>query len=152
MPDDDFQPAYDLEEDFPNLRASDWAVTSPQSKAYNCIAYAAYDLRRNWDACGLYGYYWPPGALKEDSVKGWMDAFRVLSYKPCDNADLEPGFEKIAIYAKDGVPTHVARQLESGSWTSKLGRDEDICHPTLEALNGSFYGEVVRVMRRPRYS
>jgi hypothetical protein len=150
MSPDDFQPDYDLEEDFPNLRSSGWAITSNRSTKYNCIAYAANDLKRYWDTSA--GYYWPPGALKEDSIAGWADAFRVLSYKHCDDARLELGVDKIAIYAKDGIPTHVARQLESGTWTSKLGSDEDICHHTLEALNGSLYGAVVSVMKRVRYS
>ena len=54
--------------------------------------------------------------------------------------------KKIAIFGmkeSDGSvsPTHAARQLESGEWTSKLGKDfEDIPHTTLDALNGPVYG------------
>lgn len=140
---------YDLEEDFPNLRAGGWEETSKRDTKYNCIAYAAYDFRRKWDTSK--GYYWPPGALREYSVDGWADAFRVLGYKPCDSTELESGYEKIAIYKKNEKPSHVARQLASGIWTSKLGLDEDINHNTLEALEGELYGKVDKVMKRKRY-
>lgn len=93
--------------------------------------------------------FWPPGAV-EDTLEGWADAYRVLAYKSCNDASLEKGFEKIAIYVEDGSPQHVARQLEYGTWTSKLGNDEDISHHTLEALEGEFYGKVVALMKRQR--
>jgi hypothetical protein len=62
---------------------------------------------------------------------------------------LEPGLEKIAIFAKGGRPTHAARQLGSGRWTSKLGRAEDIEHD-LRALEGEAYGAVAFFLQRPR--
>ena len=65
----------------------------------------------------------------------------------CDNADLEAGFEKIAIYQLAGVPTHAARQLDDGSWTSKLGALEDVQHP-LDGLRVEDYGEPVRYLKR----
>lgn len=144
------QADYDLEEDFPNLRASGWDKKSERTPAYNCIGYAAGDTRY-WDTAK--GYYWPPGALREYSVFGWASAFRLLNYRPCDSRELEAGIEKIAIYEHAGKPTHVARQLESGEWTSKLGPDEDIHHNTLQALEGDppAYGEVVHVMKRQRW-
>jgi len=56
-------------------------------------------------------------------------------------------FEKVAIYALDGEPTHAARQLSDGTWTSKLGKDIDITH-TLRALEGSTYGQVAAYLKR----
>jgi len=53
---------------------------------------------------------------------------------PCDSAEVEPQFQKLAIYARDdgqhdgGQPTHVARQFPNGRWTSKIGELEDIEH------------------------
>ena len=68
----------------------------------------------------------------------------------CPAADLEPGVEKIALYANAvGKPTHGARQLANGRWTSKLGKREDIEH-ALHDLEGELYGTVVRIMKRPR--
>ena len=59
----------------------------------------------------------------------------------CGNGSLEDGYEKVAIYARDGELTHAARQLRDGRWTSKLGKYEDIEHDSLEALYGDGYGE-----------
>jgi hypothetical protein len=54
---------------------------------------------------------------------------------------LIPGFEKVAIYQHDdGGFTHVARQLYTGVWISKLGPYEDIEHKTPDALNSEDYG------------
>ena len=44
----------------------------------------------------------------------------------------------------------LARQLASGTWTSKLGPDEDISHHTPAALEGALYGTVVVLMKRRR--
>lgn len=44
---------------------------------------------------------------------------------------------------------HAARQLSSGAWTSKLGKDVDIEHDTPDDVAGGLYGEVVQLMRRP---
>jgi hypothetical protein len=49
----------------------------------------------------------------------------------------------------DGFPTHAAWQLGSGRWTSKLGELEDIEH-ALRDLEGTEYGAVALVMKRPR--
>jgi hypothetical protein len=45
---------------------------------------------------------------------------------------------------------HLAKQLDSGGWTSKLGKDEDIWHDNLEALEGPAYGTVGKIFRKPR--
>ena len=77
--------------------------------------------------------------------------FEGLGYQECATDELEVGFEKVAIFAwDDGQPTHVARQLENGRWTSKLGNWEDIEHQKLHALGGtaSMYGVVKLIMRR----
>ena len=81
-----------------------------------------------------------------------MEAFRQVfvmhGYAVCDQIDPEPGYEKIAIFTDaDGCPTHAARQLSSGVWTSKLGRLEDIEH-ALHDLEGTEYGSVVLLMKR----
>ena len=66
----------------------------------------------------------------------------------CAGEELEPGVEKIAIFATpDGFPTHAARQRASGRWTSKLGELEDIEHG-LHDLVGAEYGAVVLLMGR----
>ena len=71
-----------------------------------------------------------------------------MEYEPCDDGALEDGFEKVAIYALSFTVTHMARQLASGRWTSKLGELEDIEHETPAELEGDIYGIVVQYMRR----
>jgi len=102
---------------------------------------------------GVKGYYWPSGADKGETVVCWMSAFHQLTYRLCDTPELEPGFEKIAIYSKDGRDAeHVARQLRNGVWASKLGPDEDIYHQTLKMLEGECYGSVVAYMKRRQHA
>jgi len=75
-----------------------------------------------------------------------------LLFVECASADPEPGFDKIEIYADaDGLVTHAARRWkEDQGWSSKLGEENDICHFTLDSLEGEAYGKVVRIMKRRR--
>ena len=83
-----------------------------------------------------------------------MDAYSQLGYVECSNGELEAGSEKIAIYATNSssgqMPTHAARQLKNGSWTSKLGEFEDISHLGVGDVECPDYGSVVAFMIRPR--
>ncbi len=81
-----------------------------------------------------------------------MRLFVGEGYSLCDDDALEPSYEKIAIYAFVGQFTHVARQLEDGQWTSKLGNREAITHPTPANLSGGIYGNAHCIMRRPSSS
>jgi hypothetical protein len=66
-------------------------------------------------------------------------------YSPCVDGSLEPGYEKIALYAIGPAVKNVARQLPEGKWTSKLGKDFDLEH-TLDGLAGQ--GTPVQFLRR----
>ena len=93
--------------------------------------------------------FWPSGVARAETLPAFRDAFASLGYSDCSGEDLEPGFEKIAVFANDqGVPMHAARQLPEGRWTSKLGELEDIEH-VLQDLEETEYGSVVLVMKRP---
>jgi hypothetical protein len=134
---------------FPGLSGSAYRETSPADRRYNCIAWAAQDDQNWWWPQPSDETYWPPSVPRIESLEGFIDAFRTLGYAPCNHADPEPGFEKIAFYiGEDGIPSHAARQLESGRWTSKLGELEDIEHE-LEVLEGERYGTIGAVMKRP---
>ena len=64
----------------------------------------------------------------------------------------EAGFEKIAIFVDaTGEPTHAARQMGSGMWTSKLGTAHDIAH-TLTGVAGRQYGRVGAIVKRSQPS
>jgi len=140
-----------IEDRFPGLRTSSFHVTSPATRDYNCIAWAAGDTTHSWwpdldpdnDAI-----FWPAGVPLEETLNAFVAAFVTLGYAPCSGEESEPGFEKVALFARDGVPTHAARQLSNGRWTSKLGLREDIEHD-LHAVSGELYGTVAVLLKRP---
>jgi len=143
-------PADDLHRLFPELAASTYQITSQIDLCYNCIAWAADDTERKW---WPFAYppmgYWPDGVDRNETVECFIAAFATLDYSTCENGDLEHGFEKVAIYADGADVTHMARQLPSGVWTSKLGDLEDIEHAELEAIVCDIYGEPVQFLKRP---
>jgi hypothetical protein len=143
MPDDA------IERLFPALRRAGFEITSSRDQRYNCIAWAAGDVTRWWWPAESPFAYWPPGAAHEETVAGFIQAFAILGYEPAHSGDFEPQFEKVAIFASsDGIPTHMARQLRDGTWTSKLGALEDIQHRELTGLEGAEYGTAVVFLRR----
>jgi hypothetical protein len=94
-------------------------------------------------------YYWPSGVTRQYSLEAYRSAYEALGYTETTGEDLEPEYQKIALFTKYGVPTHASRQLESGFWTSKLGRDVDMKH-RLQGVCGNQYGEVALILRRHR--
>jgi len=140
-----------LEDLFPNLNAENHHITSECTEDYNCIAWAAGYNDAWWDPNPFPEYYWPEGLPLRENVETLCNLFESLGYARCDGAELEEGYEKVAIYGFDNNEyTHAARQLANGQWTSKIGGFEDIQHSSLEALCGSDYGEVKAVLKRPR--
>jgi hypothetical protein len=99
-------------------------------------------------------YYWPPDVPRVATLEAFIRAYQTLGYTEC--SDGQEGFEKIALYAKQvswGIePTHAARQLLDGKWTSKLGVEEDVAHTKCSDVEGPCYGTTIRFMKRPRPS
>jgi hypothetical protein len=91
---------------------------------------------------------WPATVPREETVSAFVAAFQSLGFIPGADETLEPGFEKVALYAMEGQPKHAARQLASGIWTSKLGALADIEH-TLGGIVGDWYGTVIEIFKRP---
>jgi hypothetical protein len=138
-----------LEELFPGLAQGGFLPTSPADKCYNCIAWAAGDTGKWWwPAPELEEAFWPAGVVREETLLAFREAFATLGYFLCDGEELEPGFEKIALFADDqGIPSHAARQLPKGRWTSKIGELEDIEH-ALHDLEATAYGSAVLILKR----
>jgi hypothetical protein len=136
----------------PRLQGGSCFVTSPRADTSNFIAWAAGDTTRWWwpdDPDLPYKAHWPDGAARVERLEAFCEAFATFGYSVCQAEELEPGFEKIALFGDaQGIPTHAARQLLNGRWTSKLGLLEDIEH-ALHDLEGAAYGTVVRLMKRP---
>jgi len=133
---------------FPNLTQVNHRVVSPATTEYNCIAWAAERQDRWWWPDLMGTAFWPPGVPREETLTAFEMAYGTLGFVACADDGLEAGFRKVAVYAKTGTPTHAARQLSDGRWTSKLGEWEDIEHATLQALEGGVYGTVALIMRR----
>jgi hypothetical protein len=147
-----------LESRFPKLARGGYEKTSnatgrpPVPGAYNCIAWAAGDPRKRfwwWPHPDAYWPFWIK--TREQTIDCFVKTFHSLGYMVCSDSRLERAFEKVALYAihhsqlqmpppqsaaeyRDWMPTHMARQLPDGVWTSKLGGSEDISHFTLDAL------------------
>jgi hypothetical protein len=135
--------------DFPNLKETDYRKTSDATPQYNCLSWAADESHRRWEPDAMAQLYWPSEAPRELTIESFVAAYATRGYEVCESVDAEEGFEKIALYAdSDGLPTHAAKQLPNGHWTSKLGDFEDIEHFTLECLNGDLYGTPTLYMRR----
>ena len=141
--------SHPFEISFPRLPVDGYAITSPPDRRYNCIAWAAGDQTRWWwpDAseCG----YWPESLSREWTTSAFIAAFATLGYAVCETGELADGVEKVALYVANGRPTHAARQLDDGAWSSKCGRAEDIRH-VLTSLAGEIYGEPTIFLARPR--
>jgi hypothetical protein len=138
-----------LELRFPNLRPETYTVTSRETTDYNCMAWVLGVTDEWW--WPEVGSYWPTEP-RELSLAAFVAALGRLGYETCEAREPEPGFEKVAVYVdSDDVPTHLARQLASGEWSSKCGRLEDLTHQ-LEVLEGPplAYGTVARILRRPK--
>ncbi len=141
----------EIEQSFPNLQRCGYSVTSPATLDYNCIAWAANDTEAWWEPDPLDLSYWPLGIPRSYTLDAYIEAYKTLGYSVCEDAENENNFEKIAIYAdSNGKPTHAARQLNSGKWTSKLGRLEDIEPLSLDSLAGPHYGSLAVILKRSR--
>jgi hypothetical protein len=144
--------AIHLELRYPNLALTEYTVTSPKSQEYNCFAWVVGDQSRWWQPTPEDEFYWVPGVPMEETLSAYIQAYQTLGYATCDNALLELRYEKIALYVNDqGVPTHAAKQLLTGKWSSKLGWLEDIEHE-LEGLVGEKYGKIGQVLKRSNSS
>lgn len=138
---------------FPNLKSDNHAITSPKTTKYNCIAWANGETNRRWDPDPLNIHYWPATIPREVSLDAVIHAFGTRGFHPCRDGAPKVGVEKVALFGKLAsggriYPTHAARQLPNGRWTSKLGDDEDIEHSVDEAVSGPLYGSVVRYLER----
>ena len=134
-----------IDQAFPSLSKEGYSVESPKTTDYNCISWAVGMSDKWWWPDQF--HYWPTGVPVNDSIAAFVTLFHSLGFKICHSPDLEENAEKVAIFARNGRVTHVARQLSTGKWTSKLGNEEDIEH-ALDGLVGSIYGSVVQILMR----
>jgi len=109
---------------FPNLQDNDYEVTSPQTREYNCIAWAADDMENWWWPSA--DDHWPDGVPRVNTVDNFILAFQRLGYDVCDDGALQVQFEKVALYANAN-----ALSIWPGSSPPALG-------PANQVQNGIF--------------
>ena len=139
---------FQIELAFPNLRLTGYSLTSPKDDNYNCIGWAAEDSNKFWWPVGG---FWPNENDRELSVACFLRAFSAFGYEECPDESFEEGCMKLALYTDPtGEPTHMARQLSDGGWTSKLGRHVDIFHAEVRGLEGPdpAYGRATVYLKR----
>src|SRR5437588_290819 len=132
--------------DIPNLDQTEYQKTSEPTSSYNCIAWVL-DRSDIW-IDPTEEYDWPEDVERGYTTGSFIELFKKYGFEICDGATLESGYLKIAIY-HDNLNHfhHVAKQLSSGKWTSKLGENEDIEHE-LSGLEGEYYGSPKIFMRK----
>lgn len=83
-------------------------------------------------------------------MEAFEDCLKASHWERTEDRSVQPDLKKIALYASvvDGQPTHAARQLATGAWTSKLGEELDLTHE-LHELEGPAYGTVVAIYAKP---
>jgi hypothetical protein len=153
-------PSY-LTKKFPKLLADGAKKTSEATTQYNCVAWsAARDKQWWWQSTKYESWDYCPPELSpnDDTVENFIILFEKLGYKKRTDSTFELLHKKVAIYAISGYYekdklefSHVCDQLNSGVWTSKLGKYEDIKHNSLEALagnDGEEYGEIKVILKR----
>jgi hypothetical protein len=129
-----------LHPDLPNLQS--YVVTSNATEAYNCIAWACGDNTKWWWPDNR--AFWPDGIRCDETIEAFDDLFASGGAYAAHDESLEPAIIKIGLFALGNIPTHAARQLPNGSWTSKLGKHIDVSH-SLRDVEGPKYGTLVRI-------
>jgi hypothetical protein len=150
-------PEEEIKRWFPDLSDDNFAITSDEAAHYNCIAWAGNDDSQKWEPENLDGRFWPDNLDRDKKLETFIKLYEICGgYLPFENenADLEGGFEKVAIFCTIDTKTmqkevsHAARQLPSGKWSSKLGDFEDIEHDSLFSMQGVWYGTVCKILRK----
>jgi hypothetical protein len=122
---------------FPHL-GHEYEVLGPATKVYNCIAWSI-GITNRW--------VWPARPGQPATVRDFDELYGRYGYRRVKglNFDKAVGSDKLVLYVKrkpDGTiePTHGARQLSDGSWSSKLGQLPLIRHLDPDDLDGASYG------------
>src|SRR5690242_14209910 len=137
----------EVEKGFPKLKSDGGRKTSEATPKCNCIAWSLRRTQKKWyEPKPTYPWeFWPKGVPDDYSLESFIILFEKLGYERCDkiNFAYEFFYKKVAIYADFGIYgkqqwefTHVSDQIDSGVWTSKLGKGIDIQHNTPSSLEG----------------
>ncbi|MBM3240488.1 RHS repeat-associated core domain-containing protein [Candidatus Poribacteria bacterium] len=131
----------DAERKYPNLKWGEWSITGERTREYNCIAWSCGILDRwVWDEVDQQTEGGNGNRTVE--VEDFDGFYKKKGYQESKNCDPECKKRKIALFVKNGNPTHAARETaDSGWWESKRGSNVRIMH-RLSQLEGRVYGNV----------
>lgn len=136
----------------PNLvEGEDYQLTSGATDNYSCLAHAIHRYDRViWpdedETCA-----WPPELDRRETLVMFQKFLYLCGYRDCVDGRLQASIEKIALYVDaTELVVHVARQLENGHWSSKLGSLADIEHISDQIIECASYGSVMHYMGRRR--
>ena len=142
---------------FPDLETDgSFVVNSDPNFFYNCIGFAI-GYEDVWVAPSQRGripwFWWPETVAFNDLPGSLIATFQYFDFEICTNDLPEEGFDKVALYSKDGHWKHAARIIGENLYHSKLGESYDIFHRGGDVLNRSTrpedsYGEPFIFMRR----
>jgi hypothetical protein len=131
---------------FPNSEKEPIKIDSPETSDYNCVAWIL-GKTNNWYEPDE-EYDWIEGLPMSDDLNTMQAFFEHFGFQVCEKFDnFDSSIELIAIFAKEGIFTHVAKLLKNGNWTSKLGNSYDVEHG-LESISNGLYGEVALYMQK----
>ena len=131
---------------FPRLSSEGFEIVGDPTDQYNCIAYAAGDTTEPW--IHYTDYYWPENATRSANIQSLVEVFASLGFEQCGDSRIEEGYEKVALYEREGEWLHAAVQMPNGRWRSKMGQEAVIEHRSPESLSGGMYGNPTVYMRR----
>lgn len=135
--------------DFKQLQFdSAFYVYSPPDFNYNCIAWAM-GMSDRWGSHDNVPWaWWPPTVKKNGHPESLINAFKYFGFEICDNGIVEDGFDKVALYQKNGLWQHAAKIIDNGVYYSKFGCNVDAHHGPGNILFEG-YGEIYAYMKRP---
>ncbi|MCK4830265.1 hypothetical protein KA005_81860 [bacterium] len=136
-----------LEKTFPRLKSKKYKISSPEDPTYNCIAWSLGDNQRWWEPDPMGDYYWPPEISRSYSLDSYKAIYLKRGFTIDSDHDIEHDLSKIALFAKNDLPTHASKKTSSRNWSSKLGSSIDIEHE-LEGLIGEAYGIVKIIFKK----
>lgn len=131
---------------FPKISDVKKKKTSECDPIYNCIAWAFKDSQRHWWP-NKKRSYWPLNATGLSTNEAFEAWFLHDGWEETSDTSFDPSYEKIAFFTLNGEPTHAARLIADGVWTSKLGSLIDLSHGS-DDLDGPEYGQIARIYRK----
>ena len=135
---------------FPSLASTRFRIVSLYNGRYNCYSWAIGNTSQRLSPQKRPGNLWHRLVNPFTDLDSFVRVFELLGgFELCKNAKFVVGYEKIAFYlGPDNRPRHAARQLDSKTWSSKIGGGCLIHHKGLSCLNGSEYGKAEVFMKR----